>query len=223
LWTFKSDWSNLGYNIYHQEGGIFPKSVVARPYALATPSCDFSSKILESFRKSGEEDISIFASKRTFGHVLVIPLEMAIDYYFYDFEIAEPPRLMSLKNVLPNPSFFEFVENEYFVADSRGYKQIVHNIALEFLDSLKIYISDNHLKLKKVVREIQYTNKGVNAVTKDGSTYTAENTIVSVSMGVLQTKLIKFKPDLPLWKLLSIYIWDTVIYCKIFMIFRVCP
>lgn len=219
LRTFYSDWSNLSYNIYHQEGGILPQSLVARPYALATSSSDFSSKLSESFHKSGEEDVSILASQRTFGHVPVTPLEMAIDFYFYDFEIAEPPRVTSLKNVLPNPTFDDFGEDEYFVADSRGYEYIVHKIAQEFLDSHNGDISDNRLKLNQVVREIQYTDKGVKVVTENGSAYTAENVIVSVSVGVLQTKLIKFKPDLPLWKLLSIYRWDMVIYCKIFMKF----
>ena len=47
------------------------------------------------------------------------------------------------------------------------------------------------------MREIQYTDKGDKVVTEDGSVYSAENAIVFVSVGVLQTKLIKFKPDLP--------------------------
>ncbi|GLJ29989.1 hypothetical protein SUGI_0592890 [Cryptomeria japonica] len=40
--------------------------------------------------------------------VPITPLEMAIDFFMYDFEIAEPPRVTSLKNVEPNPPFEEF-------------------------------------------------------------------------------------------------------------------
>ena len=66
------------------------------------------------------------------------------------FECSEPPRVTSLKNVLPNPTFDEFGEDEYFVADSRGYEHIVHKIAQEFLVSSNENISDNRLKLNKV-------------------------------------------------------------------------
>jgi polyamine oxidase len=51
--------------------------------------------------------------------------------------------------------------------------------------------------LIQVVREIKYTDEGVKVLTEDGSVYTANNAIVSVSVGVLQSKLIEFKPDLP--------------------------
>ena len=51
--------------------------------------------------------------------------------------------------------------------------------------------------LIQIVRVIEYTDKGVEVSTEDGSVYTAKNVIVSVSVGVLQTKLIDFKPDLP--------------------------
>ncbi|GLJ18931.1 hypothetical protein SUGI_0338570 [Cryptomeria japonica] len=161
-----------------------------------------NSNLSTLLQKSGGEDISILASQRTFGHVPITPLEMAIDFFLYDFEIAEPPRVTSLKNVEPNPTFEEFGEDEYFIADSRGYEYIVHRIAQEFLHSANGSISNPRLKLNK-----------------DGTVYTAENAIVSVSVGVLQTKLIELKPDLPLWKLMAIYKWDLVIYCKIFMKF----
>eukprot|EP01018_Ginkgo_biloba_P022621 Gb_35099 [translate_table: standard] len=147
------------------------------------------------------------------------PLEMAIDFYFYDFEIAEPPRVTSLKNVEPIATFDTYGEDEYFVADSRGYEYLLHKIAEEFLKSEKGSIIDNRLNLNKVVREIQYTNESVKVLTEDGSIYTANYIIVSTSIGVLQTKLIKFKPDLPQWKILSIFKWDMVIYTKIFMKF----
>eukprot|EP00253_Pinus_taeda_P006421 PITA_06421 len=219
LRTSYSDYSNISNNIYHQDGGLLPQSVVARPYALATASSEYSSKLSKSFQQNGEEDISILTSQRIFGYVPMTPLEMAIDYYFYDFEVAEPPRVTSLKNVEPIATFEYYGDDEYFVADRRGYEHIIHKLAEEFLQCHNGSISDEHLKFNQVVREIIYTDKGVKVLTEDGSVYTAKNAIVSVSVGVLQSKLIEFKPDLPLWKLLAIYRWDMVDYCKIFMKF----
>jgi polyamine oxidase len=126
---------------------------------LATASSDFSSNLSESFNKSGEEDVSILASQRAFGHVPVTPVEMAIDYYLYDFEIAEPPRVTSLNNVEPIATFEYYGDDEYFVADSRGYEYIVHRLAEEFLESHNGSISDDRLKLMKIIKEIEYTNK----------------------------------------------------------------
>ena len=51
------------------------------------------------------------------------------------FECSQPPQVTSLKNVLPNPTFDEFGEDEYSVGDSLGYEHIIHKIAQEFLDS----------------------------------------------------------------------------------------
>lgn len=49
--------------------------------------------------------------------------------------------------------------------------------------------------------------------------YTSDYAIVSVSLGVLQSKLIDFVPDLPFWKLKAIYAFDMAVYTKIFLKF----
>lgn len=49
----------------------------------------------------------------------------------------------------------------------------------------------------QVVREINYTDNGVTVFTEDGETYEADYVMVSVSLGVLQTHLIRFNPVLP--------------------------
>ncbi|XP_057817271.1 polyamine oxidase 7 [Cryptomeria japonica] len=219
LLTFKSNYDNISYNIYDQEGGILPQSVVAEPYERALASSEFSENLSLTFRENGEEDISILASQRVSGHVPTTPLEMAIDFFVYDYETAEPPRVTSLKNVEPSATFEDYGVDNYFVADSRGYEHVVHRLAQEFLESSNGKIIDKRLKLNKVVRKIEYGDSGVKVSTEDGSVYTAKNSIVSVSAGVLQTKLIEFKPDLPMWKLLAIYKWDMAIYCKIFVKF----
>ena len=48
-----------------------------------------------------------------------------------------------------------------------------------------------------MVNEISYSKNGVTVKTEDGSVYRAEYVMVSASIGVLQSGLINFKPDLP--------------------------
>jgi polyamine oxidase len=49
----------------------------------------------------------------------------------------------------------------------------------------------------QVVREISYSSTGVTVKTEDNSTYQADYVMVSASLGVLQSDLIEFKPQLP--------------------------
>ncbi|KAG6551436.1 hypothetical protein Mapa_007082 [Marchantia paleacea] len=71
----------------------------------------------------------------------------------------------------------------------------------------------------QVVNKIIYGDWGVSVSTEDGSTYTAKAAIATVSLGVLQSKLINFEPDLPFWKLEAIFEFNMAIYTKIFLKF----
>ncbi|KAI3877774.1 hypothetical protein MKX03_019214 [Papaver bracteatum] len=103
---------------------------------------------------------------------------------------------------------------------SRGYESVVYYVAKQFLTTNKAGdIIDLRLKLNKAVREIQYSRSGVVVKTEDGSVYKSAYVMVSASVGVLQTNLINFVPDLPAWKLLSIYQFDMAVYTKIFLKF----
>lgn len=57
------------------------------------------------------------------------PIGMAVDYYTFDYEFAEPPRVTSMRNTIPLPTFSNFGEDVYFVADQRGYGSIVEHLA----------------------------------------------------------------------------------------------
>jgi polyamine oxidase len=48
-----------------------------------------------------------------------------------------------------------------------------------------------------VVREISYSESGVTVKTEDDKVYKADYVMVSTSVGVLQSDLIQFKPQLP--------------------------
>ncbi|KAK1292564.1 Polyamine oxidase [Acorus calamus] len=77
------------------------------------------------------------------------PIEMAFDYYNSDYEFAEPPRVTSLQNTEPLPTFDNFGADLYFVADQRGYESVVYHLAWQFLATDHGNITDQRLKLNK--------------------------------------------------------------------------
>ncbi|XP_022681044.1 polyamine oxidase [Setaria italica] len=145
---------------------------------------------------------------------------MALDYYKFDYEFAEPPCVTSVQNCVPLPTFSDFGDDVYDVADQRGYESVVYNLAGQYLKTDKSgKIVDPRLKLNKVVREISYSPNGVTVKTEDNSVYQADYVMVSASLGVLQSDLIQFKPQLPAWKVVAIYQFDMAVYTKIFVKF----
>ncbi|ONK59784.1 uncharacterized protein A4U43_C08F10600 [Asparagus officinalis] len=133
-------------------------------------------KFSNALPASGRQDISILTYQRLQNHVPSTPLDMAIDYYAYDYEFAEPPR--------------------------------------STISAYWMFILSS-----KVVRKISHSKSGATVTTEDGSVYEADYVMVSVSLGVLQTKLIDFQPDLPQWKILAVYQFDMAVYTKIFLKF----
>eukprot|EP00262_Sarcandra_glabra_P013368 TRINITY_DN3689_c0_g1_i1.p1 TRINITY_DN3689_c0_g1~~TRINITY_DN3689_c0_g1_i1.p1 ORF type:complete len:342 (+),score=28.16 TRINITY_DN3689_c0_g1_i1:48-1028(+) len=92
-------------------------------------------------------------------------------------------------------------------------------MAATFLKTVDGKIVDSRLKLNKVVRELQYSRNGVTVKTEDGFRYKARYVILSASIGVLQSDLIKFTPCLPKWKMEAISKCDVIVYTKIFLKF----
>jgi polyamine oxidase len=222
LKTFYSDFANLSSNTYKQNGGLYRKKVVEAEIEIADETSDFCSNLSKIFSSKGnniDNDISILAAQRLYKKVPRTPVETVVDFFYNDFEDAEPPRISSLKNTFPREEFESFGEDEYFVADPRGFVSVLHYIAKQFLYYKNGVVADPRVKLNKVVREIIYTKNGVTVKTEDGSVYNAKHVIVSVSIGVLQSNLINFNPPLPQWKAESINAFDMAIYTKIFMKF----
>ncbi|XP_002981437.2 polyamine oxidase [Selaginella moellendorffii] len=218
LTSFYTDFSNQSSNIYTKIGYIDP-STITKETTMAEAEKEYVTNLAISKTKNGEQDISILTGQRLFGSVPQTPIEMCLEYQNYDFEFAEPPRVTSLENTHPNPTFRDFGDDEYFVADPRGYSHIVHQLAGDFLQTRNGKITDPRLLLNKVVRKIEYSKDGVKLLTEDGSTYFGKFAIVTASLGVLQSSLIKFQPVLPDWKVEALFQFDMAIYTKIFLRF----
>ncbi|RVX10496.1 Polyamine oxidase [Vitis vinifera] len=198
LKTFFSDYDNVSSNTYKQVGGLYAESVAQHLLDSLDNVVEFSENLSTLLTAKKQEDISVLTAQRLKNRVPSTPLEMAIDYYNYDYEFAEPPRVTSLQNTAPLPTFANFGEDLYFVGDSRGYESVVHYVAKQFLTTNKDgQITDPRLLLNKAVVQITYSPSGVIIKTEDGSVYRAEYVMLSPSIGVLQSTLIDFKPDLP--------------------------
>ncbi|MCO5553578.1 hypothetical protein L7F22_007101 [Adiantum nelumboides] len=214
-----SDFDNISSNTYSEDGTLLPLSVTEPHFDLADASLNYTNELSNSLNAHGEGDISILTAQRIFGVIPSTPLEMAIDFFYYDFENAEPPRVTSLKNAQPTRTFVYYGDDEYFVADKRGYVHILHELAKDFLKHNNNSITDSRLELKKVVTNITYSSHGVKVETEDHSVFSAKYAILSVSLGVLKSSLIKYTPDLPYWKIKTFYQFDMTIYTKIFLKF----
>ncbi|XP_057790051.1 polyamine oxidase 1-like [Salvia miltiorrhiza] len=199
LRTYFSDYSNARFNIYDNNGNIFPAGVAAEAYDKAVESAVEKLRDQESDSSSDETPPS---PKR--------PIDLAIDFMLHDFEMAE---------VEPIPTYVDFGDSEFLVADERGYEHLVYEMAQTFLFTSAAKILDNRLQLNKVVREMQQSRKGVIVKTEDGSVYEANYVILSVSIGVLQSNLINFSPPLPRWKTEAISNIDIMVYTKVFLKF----
>jgi polyamine oxidase len=78
-------------------------------------------------------------------------VDMILDYFKYDYEFAEPPRVTSLQNTIPLATFSDFGDDVYFVADQRGYEAVVYYLAGQYLMADKSgNIVDPRLQLNKV-------------------------------------------------------------------------
>ncbi|CAI0442323.1 unnamed protein product [Linum tenue] len=213
---------NMSANTYGQEGSLYPKQLVDQVQKVASDKESFYerySAVLSSISKAEgvDIDVSILEAQRLLGNVPSSSLEMVMDYFNNDYEDGDPPMVSSLKHTYPRREAMDHGDVTNFVCDRRGFEVLVQDLARQFVNR-----SSKHPKLllDKVVKEIFYTtNRGVRVETEDGSTYQAKYAVVSVSLGVLQSNLIRFAPTLPRWKTDAISSFDMAVYTKIFLKF----
>ncbi|CAN6318651.1 unnamed protein product [Urochloa humidicola] len=152
LTTFCSNYHNIASNTYKEHGtGLYDEDFVQKTIDVAN---EVQKKENELPKRPKSYDISVMDMQRFFGHTPygpTKPVDMVIDYYMNDYEFAEPPRVTSVQNTHRLPTFVNFGENVYFVADQRGYESVVHYIAGQYLETDCLgAIVDPRLMLKKI-------------------------------------------------------------------------
>ena len=109
-----------------------------------------------------------------------------------------------------------------------------------YLDITSLYYGDEHIfsetgysavtdylakdvtdiRLEQVVTKITYHEKLIEVSTRDGEIYQADFVLVTVPLGVLKSKQIKFIPQLPRWKLYAIDRIGFGIHEKVFLLWN---
>ncbi|RRT72076.1 hypothetical protein B296_00013311 [Ensete ventricosum] len=162
LRQFISDFRNISSNTYKD------KSEVDKVIEEADKVKSYGEKLSKSLPLGGHEDISILAVPST-------ALEMVVDYFNYDYEFAEPPRVTSLQNTVPLPTFANFGKEAYFVADQRGFESLVYDLAAQFLRTAKnSSIVDPRLLLGKVnASQYSFLDRSVASTLSCRASYTS--------------------------------------------------
>ncbi|THH07776.1 hypothetical protein EW145_g3150 [Phellinidium pouzarii] len=140
------------------------------------------------------------------------------EYYLFDWEYAQTPEDSSwIASSLNNNFTFDpdtggFSEDNLLCIDQRGFKTIIQAEAADFL-------APTQLMLNSTVKDISYSNSGVNVTLTNGAHLSADYVLVTFSIGVLQNDDVVFKPTLPDWKQEAIQSVTMTTYTKIFLQF----
>lgn len=139
------------------------------------------------------------------------------EWYGWDFEQAVPPEQCGLVfgAAVHNATFKQFSDENNLVIDQRGFNTFVKDEASEFLVP-----NDPRLMLSTTVKTINHGPKGVKIVTSDGECIEADYAICTFSIGVLQSDVVVFEPELPRWKREAIEQFEMGTYTKMFMQFN---
>jgi polyamine oxidase len=88
------------------------------------------------------------------------PLDMALDYFIYDYEFCEPPRVTSLQNTNPTATNADFGDGNNFVADQRGFESIIHHVGSGYLQTDNSgKIADSRVVLNQVSGAVKWEQR----------------------------------------------------------------
>jgi monoamine oxidase len=108
-------------------------------------------------------------------------------------------------------SLFSWDKEDRFEGDDvvfiNGYDQIIQPLA-KGLD----------IRLNQVVRKIDYGNQGV-TVTSNNGIFQSDKVIITLPLGVLKKKSVKFYPPLPQWKQTAINRLEMAVFNKLYLLF----
>jgi polyamine oxidase len=144
------------------------------------------------------------------------PVDMLAEYYKCDYFTATYPDANTVKYIALN-SYVDFSNEDLKLVDPKsGYRKVVQGMTDKLFSEND---SVQRLFLNTVITRIEQNDSHVMAYTADDQVFIGEQAIVTFSLGVLQHKLVDFKPDLPEWKWESIFGFSFVSYAHIYFQF----
>ncbi|KAI7878596.1 amine oxidase [Lichtheimia hyalospora FSU 10163] len=211
--------ANNGDNvIFRDEDGVVNHTKAYNEY---NDAYDSIWELTEKRLANNQVDISARTAFNLIGYKPKTPLEQAVEYYLFDWEMAENPEVSSTIYTIYNDNFTygdtvfgPDSDSDRFVLDPRGFKHIFLEEAKKFLKK-----DDDRVLYNTLVTKIEYDQNGVAIQTNTSDVILADYAITTFSVGVLQSDDIEWSPRLPDWKLEGIYGFDMATYTKIFMNF----
>ncbi|KAH9954237.1 amine oxidase [Russula dissimulans] len=138
------------------------------------------------------------------------PHEKAAEYFQFDLEYAQSPEQSSLmtsswgNNFTYDVNQGGFSTNSLFSIDRHGFKHVIQAEAAEFLKPSQVLFN-------ATVATIAYSDSGVTVTLTDGRKLSAQYSICTFSLGVLQNDDVRFEPVLPTWKTEAIHSMTMVL------------
>ena len=171
------------------------------------------------------QDITAREALNTKGWIPSSSMDDMIEWFGFDYDsFATSPEYVSLYRNFPDYTYIDFGDpdrvTDYFVTDQEGFIKVINCLAQDFLTK-----NDPRLHLESVVTEIDWSSNECVCVTvkerNSGSDvkYCAPNAVITFSLGVLQSNVVKFIPDLPAAKKSAINAGGFRLYLKIFLEF----
>eukprot|EP01084_Bolivina_argentea_P118595 210384_1 len=136
-------------------------------------------------------------------------IDKTIQWVNYEFE-AQHAR-WSIMGHGEEDTYSAYGHDDLFITDSRGYQGIIKALANEFLNIDNID-QEEKIILNSPITRIQYNENGVTVTLENTTEYSAKYGIVTFSLGVLQSDIVEFIPNLPQWKMDSLLAFDYIDY-----------
>lgn len=175
--------------------------------------------VVDSLPKGG--DITVTQGLRTGGWNARNQLEEHAEAISFDLPSGYPADFASYNDNF-NPAIrnlrdtrFGSAGSNFVVTNPEGFDVLPQCIADGFLKK-----KDPRLILGTIVTEVMWGDEFICAITSDGSQYCARYGIITFSVAELQSGLIKFTPDLPFIKTLTLNQFEMNNFLKIFIAFN---
>lgn len=177
---------------------------------------DIAFEHLSQLATNETSDFGCAAGLRAGGWVPKTPLDDAIEWLKFDFEYSsDPSEASAFHNVREEHTRTDFGEDSFLITDRRGFDTLAHSLAES---ALAAGTQIHHDTIVSVIDASTADEDGYVTLHVAGShgTHRAKRVIVTASVGVLQSGLIQFTPELPLPLLRDLHSIRQALYLKVF-------
>lgn len=178
-------------------------------------------KLAKIRMQRGLVDLSARTALQLVGWNANNSMKAAIEYFGFDWELAEPAEVTSLDyaaaanggSVIKDEP--EFTPGDDFVIDQRGFQHILRAEVDSILGQ-----DTSRLVLSTKITDVYYGADNVTVVTNNGTMFVADIAVCTFPLAVLQSGHVKFHPSFPSWKREALFNFHATTYTKVWMRFN---